>query len=208
MNADEVLVMADVRTLPVDPTAVARFFGIRVASYQECESIFGISRAELYRVSRFGFTFRDGEGYVCAVNENACGERRRRWTAAHELGHCMLGHVSGGEPNERQEREADRFAAELLAPLTVLHFCGVGSAGEIAVVCGISAQAGQYRFAELTRLRRSGAERFRSWRVSAREEEAPNGCLLSSRADMRLFMQFSGFIGQHIYENTLPRAAE
>ena len=58
------------------------------------------------------------------VLRGAGDERRRRFTIAHEIGHFVLhpGRVAperGGSVNEAmkiQEREADRFAAELLMP--------------------------------------------------------------------------------------------
>lgn len=202
LSADEALIFADVRTLPVDPAALAEFFRIKLVTYQECGEIFEKSRTELYQMSRFGFSFIHEERYVCAINENSCGERRRRWTIAHELGHCLLGHISGEVLTEQQEQEADRFAAELLAPLTVLHFCGVSSAEELGKLCGLSAQAAQIRFGELNRLRRSSAERFRRWRVTDRMTAAPKSGFLGSSGDMRLMMQFSGFIGQYIYERS------
>ena len=85
------------------------------------------------------------------MNENACGLRRRRFTIAHELGHCVLGHIgkvrthSGGE-----ERAADKFAAELLAPISVLRMCRVSSPEETARLCGITISAARLRFSEIT----------------------------------------------------------
>ena len=201
MRACEALIMANIGTLPVSPSEVAGFFGIKLVSYEECGRIYERSREELYRESRFGFSFCAEGGYVCAVNENACGEKRRRWTIAHEIGHCLLGHVDGEQaPTLEQEREADRFAAELLAPLTVLHFCGVRSAEELRRLCGLSKQAGEIRFRELTELRRGDAERFRRWRITDREEQPPKGGFLCSNTDLRLLVQFSGFVGQYIYD--------
>ncbi|MGN1120272.1 MAG: ImmA/IrrE family metallo-endopeptidase, partial [Oscillospiraceae bacterium] len=198
-------IMANVRSLPVSPAELAEFFGVKVVTYADCARVFDKSLEELYRESTMGFSFPYEGSFVCALNENACGfgrgaNTRQRWTLAHELGHCMLGHLSGEKPDIQQEREADKFAAQLLAPLTVLHFCAVRSAGEIERLCGISAQAAGYRFEELTRLRRSSAERFRSWRVTDRQQEAPESAFLADSDDMRLLVQFSPFVGQYIYD--------
>jgi Zn-dependent peptidase ImmA (M78 family) len=64
-----------------------------------------------------------GDGHAIVLN-GASGERRRRFTIAHEIGHFVLhperqraergGAVNSGMRS--QEREADRFAAELLMP--------------------------------------------------------------------------------------------
>jgi IrrE N-terminal-like domain len=64
-----------------------------------------------------------GDSHRITVS-GASGERRRRFTIAHEIGHFVLhpGRLAperGGAVNEawqEQEREADQFAAELLMP--------------------------------------------------------------------------------------------
>lgn len=56
--------------------------------------------------------------------EPSVGRRRLRFTLAHELGHLLLGHGAAscsshsihGDPLDRQEQEANVFAAELLMP--------------------------------------------------------------------------------------------
>ena len=70
-----------------------------------------------------GAYVRQGDGGVIFVN---AGEAlvRQRFTLAHELGHHVLGHESVIDPsadlegwsNDPREVEANRFAAELLAP--------------------------------------------------------------------------------------------
>ena len=208
LNASQLLIMANVRTLPVEPIELAAFFGAKVMSYGECERFFEVSREDLYRESTMGFSFMIDGGYVIAVNENACGARRytadlrQRWTIAHELGHCVLNHAQSETRSIMHEREADRFAAELLAPLTVLQFCGVRSAEELGQLCGLSAQAAGIRFKELSALRKSGAESFRRWRVSDRESDPPQSAFLCDKTSMALLAQFAPFSGQYIYESS------
>lgn len=64
-----------------------------------------------------------GDGHAIVLS-GAGSERRRRFTIAHEIGHFVL-HPERRRPERRggvnaawegQEREADRFAAELLMP--------------------------------------------------------------------------------------------
>lgn len=149
MKIAEIYERADIRSLPIDPLEITRALGIKAVSYKVICECYQVTLEELYRKSLWGFSFLEGEIPVIALNESACGERRRRFTAAHELGHCLLGHLRGENPRYA-EREANRFAADLLAPLCVLEQCGVRSAVEIARLCGISESAAEIRLRELS----------------------------------------------------------
>lgn len=196
MNAAQALLMSGVKTLPVDLCALADFFGIKVVSYEDVSAIYKKSKEELYRDSRFGFCYCEEGRLICAINENSCGERRRRWTLAHEIGHCLLGHLSDNVPSDLQEKEADKFAAELLAPLVVLHFCGVSSPGELQKLCGISAQAAENRFRELVRVQNQAAERSHNFRTG--QSKLPPIGFIQTKETMSLFSAFEPFIGEYI----------
>ena len=158
---------AGVRRLPVSPIEIARSLGIKVINYKAATEIFETSLGELYLRSPSGFSFKEG-GHCCiALNENACGEQRRRFTAAHELAHCVLGHLDAGTFPKHRERDAERFAAELLAPLAVLRECKVGSAPEVARLCGISRQAAAVRLSELAERERRGFRLTEDERLTA-----------------------------------------
>lgn len=147
---------AGVRRLPVDPVEIARALGVKVVSYRAAAAHFDMKPSELYLRCPLGFSFKEDGTCCIALNENACGEQRRRFTAAHELAHCVLGHLDAETFSKRQESDAERFAAGLLAPLAVLRECGVGSAPEIARLCGISRQAAIARLAQLAEREQSG----------------------------------------------------
>lgn len=154
MKMYEIYEHAQINALPVIPAEAAQAFGIKTVNYSDICEIYFRSRRELYRISLYGFSFEENGRWIIAVNELACGERRRRFTIAHEMGHCLLGHVSEPgcvKPGSAQERAADSFAAEFLAPLPVLRMCGVSSAEELARLCGLSRSAAEIRFAELKR---------------------------------------------------------
>lgn len=173
----EIYERAQIGALPVSPVEAARAFGIKTVNYSDLCEIYSRSRRELYRVSLYGFSFEENGRQIIAVNELACGERRRRFTIAHELGHCLLGHVSesGSAAHAAAlERAADSFAADLLAPLAVLRMCGVSSAEELARVCGLTRSAADIRFAELAK------------NVGADEDE------------LRVIMRFSGFVDKYL----------
>lgn len=164
MTIDELYEKAGVRRLPVDPAEIADVLGIKVVSYKTAAEFFGVNIQKLYMKYPLGFSFRCSDVWGIALNENSCGKRRQRFTAAHELAHCILGHLNGSStPSQSDERSADSFAAELLAPLVVLNACGVSTSEEIAQLCGISRAAADIR---LTRL----AERERGGFFASKEE--------------------------------------
>lgn len=196
MTAAEVLVGAGVCALPTDLTQVAGAFGIKLVSFAACERVYLKSRGELQRFG-LGLSFRAEEGeYVCAVNENICHPPRRLWTQAHEIAHVLLGHVDGYSAEPDHESAADALAADLLAPLTVLHFCGVSSAAEIERLCGISAQAAGIRFRQLTDRRRAQAELFR--RAVLSPSAMAKDLFLGGAYEPQLFARFSPFISRYI----------
>ena len=62
-------------------------------------------------------------------------------TLAHELGHKVLGHhdiYAVTLPRIEQEREANAFAAELLAPSPLIHLIGITSVDEICAAFDVS----------------------------------------------------------------------
>ena len=171
MTPQEVLISTGVAALPVDPAEIAQRSGIKMVSYSACVRVYEMDMEELYRTSRYGFGFYVGDTYVCAINENACGEKRRRWTMAHELAHYFLGSDRG------TEQEADRFAGELLAPTAVVNLCGVSSAVELSQLCGLSRQAGEIRYKEMCH----------------RREE-----FILTPQELALVERFSPFIGRYL----------
>lgn len=149
MTPLEVYEKADVDSLPVDPISAANALGIKVISYSSFLSIADVDIENLYKKSREGFSFKYGEQYCIVINERSCGEKRRRFTIAHELGHIVLGHLELPEITKKCENEANFFASEFLAPPAVLEACGVNSAAEISKICGISAGCAEIVFSNL-----------------------------------------------------------
>ena len=160
MTFSRIYELSGVSRLPVDPVEIARALGIKVVEYKAAAELFEVKLYDLYAHCPLGFSFK-ADGLLCiALNENACGEQRRRFTVAHELAHCVLDHLDHLENrafSKRQEREAEQFAANLLAPLVVLRECGVDSAPEIARLCGISRKAAELRLERLAERNARGA---------------------------------------------------
>lgn len=156
MTIPEIYERAGIRRLPVDPVAAASAAGVKVISYKAATRFFNTDMCGLYSLYPCGFSFK-ANGVCCiALNENSCGELRRRFTAAHELAHCILGHLDGMPLSRENERNAEHFAAELLAPLAVLHELGARTPAEISRLCGISRSAAAIRAEQLARREHGG----------------------------------------------------
>ena len=208
MTGTQALIRSGASALPVNVSAVSDHFGIKLVDYNTFSRVYKLTREELCRVSPGGFSLVEEGRFICVLNSGLCCSARRKWTAAHEIGHVLSGHISGApaKHSARQEQEADSFAAELLAPLTVLHFCGVSSALEIERLCGISREAAEYRFRELTVLRRRQDDIYRTglrYETEFSPDEipeynAPQSVFLQRECDRELFLRFSPFICSYI----------
>ncbi len=90
---------------PVNLGVICRWLGIEVYS-QPCRA--------------FGALFLAGRDRAVLLVNASLPQGRARFSVAHELGHLLLRHDPVGrigEPRDpEQERQADRFASELLMP--------------------------------------------------------------------------------------------
>lgn len=168
----KVLLEGNVCSLPVKVSALGRSMGIAVKLYD-------------------GLDGSDGEsaiigGQPLILISQGKPVQRQRFTAAHELGHILLGHVGEGRPahrgipaeDEEMEQEANVFASRLLAPACVLWGCGVQSAEDIMALCDISRQAAEVRWKRIQELQ--GRERF-----------------FTSLLEKKVYEQFKDYIAGH-----------
>lgn len=168
----KILIDGKIQALPVQVSGLCRSMGIRVKMYDGRKDSDGES------------TILGGEPLILVSRNKPVP--RQRFTAAHELGHILLGHVGKGRLVNREpsptdnpiEREANVFASRLLAPACVLWGCGVRSAEDIMALCDISRQAAEFRWQRLQTLYER--EKF-----------------LTSPLERRVFEQFEEFIGKH-----------
>lgn len=149
-----ILLDCGICALPVDLNQICKRLGISVISYERAVQLLRDYGLEQASGQTDGMTFYRGNTPVILFNQS-CGAARIRFTVAHELGHLILGHVQPGaytcvnrEPSGGDspiERQANQFAARLLAPACVLWGLNVRSAEEIAAQCRISTQAAEFR---------------------------------------------------------------
>ena len=166
------LVDLKIQKLPVRMTDICKELGISFKLYTPEDDNDGLS-------------FITNGQAVILVSAGASPEKQRV-TAAHELGHILLGHVGAFEDKRISrhaaapiEQAADMFAGRLLAPACVLWGCNARTPEQIAKLCGISLKAA-------ARLR---AERMR---VLYKRNK-----FLASHSEQKVYRQFGEFIAKN-----------
>lgn len=143
----QILIDMDVTTLPIRISQICKKMGIDVRMFLPEE-----------KGNDGKCIVVDGKP-VILVNDQ-CSIQRQRFTAAHELGHILLGHVGkyelvNREPSAKDnpiEQAANVFASRILAPAIVLRDLNVHSAEDIERLCNISHQAAEFRWERLQKL--------------------------------------------------------
>lgn len=155
----------NINTLPVDPFMLYRKNNYILLSKEEAKKLYGNLPFSIKDARTMYAGDKTGNGYYITIyNESVFtynGEicvNRIRWTLAHELGHIFLEHLitfpeitqslSYSEYNVLEE-EANRFAAELLAPMNILKILNINSREKIQSLCKISSEAALNRAKEL-----------------------------------------------------------
>lgn len=169
----QVLLNEGVTELPVQVTALCRRMGIGVHAF----------RPEDPSVSDGLSAMVDGKPHIFV--SSLCSVQRQRFTAAHELGHVLLGHLGrvdlvNREPSSKDkpaEQEANVFASRILAPACVLWALDARTPEEIAALCNISLQAAAFRAERMALLYERNA-------------------FLSSPLERQVYEQFSDYISR------------
>lgn len=165
----QILLDMEICRFPVKISDICRKLGVGIKIYQS-------------QNHNDGFTTSVKGKTVIFVN-GKCNIGRQRFTAAHELGHILNGHVGkyklvNREPSKTDnpiEQEANVFASRLLAPACVLWGCNVQSAEDIMRLCDISHQAAEYRMERMRLLYERGK-------------------FLTSSLEREVYKQFSDYI--------------
>lgn len=168
----KLLIDQNIQKLPIQMSLLCKALGIAIKLYSPTDKNDGKS----FMV--------DGVPVIMVSSEIPAP--RQRFTAAHELGHILLGHVGryklvNREPNQNDspiEQAANVFASRLLAPACVLWGCGANTPEQIAVLCDISYEAA----------------RFRAKRM---EELYKRNKFLSSPLEREVYRQFAAYIEEN-----------
>ena len=130
------LISCKISSLPVDMRKICSHLGYQLYSYRSAEkTIRYFHLEEQCEISEGFIVCLKRKAYIFYDDTYSIG--RQRFTVAHEVGHLVLGHVQAGgytthNISEQMERQANQFAARLLAPACVLHAMGVTRAEEIS----------------------------------------------------------------------------
>lgn len=153
----EILLTADITSLPVDLNKVLKAVDVKAILY--CDAFFDSDSPKLRGSD--GFVAKMGDKKAIYLNENKGTIQRRRFTLSHELGHIVLDHpinpiiYRNSEVDENQsptEIQANIFARDLLMPAGVLTALHVTTVDEIMRICNVSRISAQIRLERLTEL--------------------------------------------------------
>lgn len=151
-KAWEALIKCNITSLPVNLSTIARLNNITILKYSDSKQ----------NLTGDGFSLNVNNVNVIYYNDKK-PKARIRFTLAHELGHCLLGHLKFGKTYNRNsekdfdgmdifEMQANVFARDILMPATVLHSLGIKSAEDIAGRCNVSMLSAEIRYKRLTEL--------------------------------------------------------
>ena len=151
-KAWEVLNHCGIVSLPLDLKLIAKYFKIKIIPY---------SKAKNYEY--FTTKMKDGDGFSTIIkgqtmiyfNDKIKPKERIRFTIAHELGHCLLGHnldkqkyrnsEINSDDDTIEEIQANVFARDILMPAVVLHYTNNINYKDIMKLCGVSTTSAKLR---------------------------------------------------------------
>lgn len=141
-EADHLLVKHGVSELPITmrkAEIIAQFSGWLLLTYDEGKEIIEACDAEEATGRYPAFTLIHNKQNVILFRANLSYEHKL-FCILHEFGHIVLKHTAeknvlgvtpSPEETARQEREADDFAAEMLAPSCVMYALGIKNAHQL-----------------------------------------------------------------------------
>ena len=151
-KAWETLIKCNITSLPINLAIVARLNNITILKYSDSKQ----------NLTGDVFSLNVNNVNVIYYNDKK-PKARIRFTLAHELGHCLLGHLRFGKTYNRNsekdfdgmdifEMQANVFARDILMPATVLHSLDIKSFEDISRICNVSEQSAKIRYERLLEL--------------------------------------------------------
>ncbi|MEG0230298.1 MAG: ImmA/IrrE family metallo-endopeptidase, partial [Oscillospiraceae bacterium] len=157
ISPSQILINSKISSLPVDIFTVSKYLNIKVLPFSyirkfeyEYPPVKNKKLASFCDKNPFGFAIKLNNLNLIFYDEFQPSDQTR-WTIAHEIAHIILCHTENQvnsiplKENKKSifDIEADDFAAKLLCPFIVAHFCTVTSPKEIKQLSQISLSASQ-----------------------------------------------------------------
>lgn len=165
-TARKLLLSSGASSLPIDVDRIFTMNGILMYSADEAVSAANmplpngfVTNSSISAITQF-LIINDKKFYVTIYKTHDRNIGNIRFSKAHELGHIHLKHFenysvpSSYDIQENHalwvlEREAEMFAAELLAPTAILRACQCVDKNSIQSLCNISAEASEYAVSDI-----------------------------------------------------------
>lgn len=109
----QTLADCNITNLPVNLIDIADYYHIILVPYSISQYV---KKYNLYNLDGFSF-YRNGH-HIIYFNDNI-HRLKVRFTVAHELGHCLLGHTKQLKHSNVQEVAANIFAVNILSSHTI-----------------------------------------------------------------------------------------
>lgn len=127
----EVFKKCDVKTFPIDCIKIITGLGIPLYKYSDLPET---KINKCLQVSNDAFTLQG----VIFYNDEFPNKERQRFTLMHEVGHIILKHEGDSSDNEK---EADLFASNILAPRSIIWHLHFNSVKDICTTFNVSCMA-------------------------------------------------------------------
>lgn len=131
--AERLLEESQIKSLPINPIVIAKNNDIILIKYSK-------SRIDKPVFSGFSFVLNDRN---IIYYDDKISEKAIRYTIAHEIGHCILGHLIYGKTYygcsrnvDIDEQEANIFAMSLLMPYKMIK--EMKTENEVAGACNVT----------------------------------------------------------------------
>lgn len=134
-EADDLIDDLGVKNFPLNCFEIAELLGIKMHAYSEFPE-----EERQFIISKYqeGFSLFNNNCFHIYYNDSL-DYNRTKFTVWHEIGHIQLGHFdSDNKISQKQEEEANHFAAYLMAPLSMIYKLNLEDPQKIAEIFEIS----------------------------------------------------------------------
>ncbi|WP_179122259.1 ImmA/IrrE family metallo-endopeptidase [Caloramator quimbayensis] len=156
-TAQRILLENNISSLPVDIKSLFKKYGYFLVDYSTAEKYCSKNDPLKFKNAEdcLAATYLMNNKYLTVYKENIRPYGRLVWTLSHEFGHIVLGHLEDFDETDVRrtltdnqyeilEKEADAFAAELLAPIALLKNIKGLNKEMIQSMCSVSEEASIY----------------------------------------------------------------